>query len=55
MACISYCPKRAIEYGKKSLDKERYYLEELQGYGKFQLAKSNMGIEHIITDDRLEN
>lgn len=29
MACISYCPKRAIEYGKKSSEKERYYFEKL--------------------------
>lgn len=29
MACISYCPKKAIEYGKKSLKKERYYFEKL--------------------------
>lgn len=29
MACISYCPKKAIEYGKKSAEKERYYFEKL--------------------------
>ena len=27
MACISSCPKEAIEYGKKSVGKTRYYLE----------------------------
>lgn len=27
MACISACPKEAIEYGKKSLGKNRYYYE----------------------------
>lgn len=29
MACISYCPEKAIEYGKKSSKKERYYFEKL--------------------------
>ena len=28
-ACISYCPEKAIEYGKKSSKKERYYFEKL--------------------------
>lgn len=27
MACICYCPKEAIEYGKKSKGKRRYYCE----------------------------
>lgn len=29
MACISYCPTKAIEYGKKSIGKPRYHFEEL--------------------------
>lgn len=29
MACICYCPANAIEYGKKSIGKPRYHLEEL--------------------------
>lgn len=29
MACICYCPKEAIEYGKKSIDKPRYHFEAL--------------------------
>lgn len=28
MACISFCPVRAIEYGKKTRDKERYTFPE---------------------------
>ena len=27
MACICYCPKEAIEYGKKSKGKPRYHFE----------------------------
>ena len=30
MACISYCPTQAIEYGKKSVGKPRYYFENLK-------------------------
>ena len=30
MACICYCPAEAIEYGKKSLGKPRYYFEALE-------------------------
>ena len=30
MACISYCPTQAIEYGKKSVDKPRYHIEEVK-------------------------
>ena len=30
MACICYCPKEAIEYGKKSVGKPRYHFEQLQ-------------------------
>ena len=29
MACISYCPVGAIEYGGKSVGKERYYFKDL--------------------------
>ena len=29
MACISYCPTKAIEYGKKSVGKPRYTFESL--------------------------
>ena len=29
MACICYCPKEAIEYGKKSVVKPRYHFEAL--------------------------
>lgn len=29
MACICYCPVEAIEYGKKSVGKPRYYFERL--------------------------
>ena len=29
MACICHCPTEAIEYGKKSLGKPRYYFEAL--------------------------
>ena len=29
MACICYCPTRALEYGKKSVGKPRYHFEEL--------------------------
>ena len=29
MACICYCPTKAIEYGKKSVGKPRYHFEEL--------------------------
>lgn len=29
MACICYCPKEAIEYGKKSVGKPRYHFEAL--------------------------
>ena len=27
MACIARCPKKAIEYGKKSIGKNRYYID----------------------------
>lgn len=30
MACISYCPAKAIEYGKRSVGKPRYRFEELE-------------------------
>ncbi len=30
MACICYCPVSAIEYGKKSVGKPRYHIENLQ-------------------------
>lgn len=30
MACICYCPKEAIEYGKKSKGKPRYHFEALK-------------------------
>lgn len=30
MACISYCPAEAIEYGRKSVGKERYYFEKIK-------------------------
>ena len=30
MACICYCPTKAIEYGKKSVGKPRYHFEELK-------------------------
>ena len=30
MACICYCPTEAIEYGKKSEGKPRYYFEKLK-------------------------
>ena len=30
MACICYCPKEAIEYGKKSRGKPRYHFEALE-------------------------
>lgn len=30
MACISYCPTQAIEYGKKSIGKPRYYFKNLK-------------------------
>lgn len=30
MACISYCPTQAIEYGKKSLGQPRYHFEALE-------------------------
>ena len=30
MACICYCPTEAIEYGKKSIGKPRYYFEQLR-------------------------
>ena len=30
MACICYCPVKAIEYGKKSVGKPRYHFEELR-------------------------
>lgn len=29
-ACISYCPAKAIEYGKRSVGKPRYSFEELE-------------------------
>ena len=29
MACICYCPTKAIEYGKKSVGKPRYHFEQL--------------------------
>ena len=28
MACICYCPTKAIEYGKKSVGKPRYHFEQ---------------------------
>ena len=31
MACISYCPAEAIEYGRKSVGKRRYRCEEYKG------------------------
>ena len=31
MACISYCPKEAINYGDKTIDKNRYTIEEVVG------------------------
>ena len=37
MACICYCPTRAIEYGKKSVGKPRYHFEEL--YNSFTLQR----------------
>ena len=30
MACICYCPTKAIEYGKKSIGKPRYHFEQLK-------------------------
>lgn len=33
MACICYCPKEAIEYGKKSVGKPRYCFEKLNMKG----------------------
>ena len=40
MACISYCPEKAIEYGKKSSEKERYYFEKLICcYSKIEMIK----------------
>ena len=30
MACICYCPKEAIEYGRKSKGKPRYHFEALE-------------------------
>ena len=30
MACICYCPAKAIEYGKKSIGKPRYHFEQLE-------------------------
>ena len=30
MACICYCPKEAIEYGKRSVGKPRYHFEQLK-------------------------
>lgn len=30
MACICYCPTKAIDYGKKSVGKPRYHFEELE-------------------------
>ena len=30
MACICYCPKEAIEYGKKSKGKPRHHFEALE-------------------------
>ena len=30
MACICYCPAKAIEYGKKSIGKPRYHFEQLK-------------------------
>ena len=30
MACICYCPTKAIEYGEKSTGKPRYHFEELE-------------------------
>ena len=30
MACICYCPTEAIEYGKKSVGKPRYHIEQLK-------------------------
>ena len=30
MACICYCPTKAIEYGKKSVGKPRYHFEQLK-------------------------
>lgn len=27
LACFAYCPKKAIEYGKNSIGKERYCFE----------------------------
>ena len=30
MACICYCPKEAMEYGKKSKGKLRYHFEALE-------------------------
>ena len=30
MACICYCPKEAVEYGKKSRGKPRYHFEALE-------------------------
>ncbi len=29
MACIAGCPTEAIEYGKKTQDKPRYYLGKI--------------------------
>lgn len=30
MVCICYCPTEAIEYGKKSIGKQRYHFEQLK-------------------------
>lgn len=43
MACICCCPKSAIEYGKKSIGKKRYYLEN----EKLQLIKNREREEFI--------
>ena len=32
MACICYCPKEAIEYGKRSKGKPRYHFEEIENF-----------------------
>ena len=32
MACICYCPKETIEYGKRSKGKPRYHFEEIENF-----------------------
>ena len=49
MACICYCPKEAIEYGKKSKGKPRYHFEALEKQRTERVTK------RILTEEEMSD